>query len=240
MISPWARGAAFFPFLFAACAIGDPGPARPSRDGWVWLALGLAVSLVCVAGGFARAGRPGVVLAMLGLARALGRPSLARALVAVWIVPLPSQLLDALAPGLAGVVAQATAHAAPWLGTVAQVDAHHVDRIVLVAPNGVLDLFPGDGGLPLAWTLAGVGWFAAARGGAPIAQAGVRAARVALTALPLQIVALATACGLALFGAAAAARALLDHLVVLAAAIALGFVLASSSRAGVRRAEAAG
>lgn len=215
--SPWARGSVLFVVLFAIGAWTDPGPVRPSRDGWVWLAIGLAVSLVGVAGGMTRTGRPGIALAAIGLARALGRPSLPRAGIAAWIVPVPSALQNAVAPGLAALVAGAVVQAGALAGAAGRVDGSHVGRLVLEAPGGSLDLFPGDGGLPLAWTLAGVGWFAVVWRGGSIGSALASAARFALAAIPLQLAALALACGATLVGASGFGRALLDHFVPAAA-----------------------
>ena len=223
--SPWARGTALVALLFAVGAWTDPAPPRPARDGFLWVALGLAVSLVCVAGGMTRAGRPGIAIAAIGLSRVLGRPSMPRAMLAAWVVPVPSALQNALAPGLAGLVAAAAAHAAPFAGVAAHVDASHVDRLVLATQSGALDLFPGDGGLPLAWTLSGVGWFAAVQRGGSWRAALARALRFALAAIPLQLAALAAACTLALLGATGAARALLDHAVVIAGVAALAVAM---------------
>jgi hypothetical protein len=228
---PWARGSALFVVLFAIATWTDPSPARPARDGWLWLGIGLVVSLVGVAGGMTRTGRPGIAIAAIGLARALGRPSLPRAAVAAWIVPVPSALQNAVAPGLAWLAAGVVARVGVLAGIPVLVDASKAGRLVFEAPRGALELFPGDGGLPLAWTLAGVGWFAVVQRGGTAGPALRRAVRFAIAALPLQLAALALACGSVLVGASALGRTLLDQLVLGAGLAALWLALRSGATA---------
>lgn len=242
----WARGTLIFPLLFAYCAARDTSPQRPSRDGLLPLVLGVALSLVAVGGGMARVGRPGIALAVIGLARLTGRPSLGVALLSIWWIPLPTQIIEALAPGLEAAAAHVAAQVATALGVASQIDARHAGAIWLVAPAGRLELFPSDAGLALAWSFAGLGWFVAVRRQAPLAAA----ARVALgwlvVALPLQLVALAIACAVTLLGAPARGRALLDHFPLVATLLAAGWAIRSQARAprssgvGVRSAMGAG
>lgn len=229
----WARGTAIFPFLLAYCAWKDTTPLRPSRDGLVLLGIGVAVSFIGVGGGMPRVGRPGLVLAVIGLARMTGRPSLGCALLALWLIPLPTQLIEALAPGLDAVVANAAAHIASAMGVASHVEPGHVDTLLLVGPAGRLDLLPGDAGLPLAWTFAGLGWFAAVRLGLSLSAAARLAARWMLMAIPLQVVALAAACLMTLLGRPALGRAGLDHFPLIA--VILGLVWASRFALGSAR-----
>ena len=226
----WARGAAIFPLLLAYCAWRDPSPRTPSRDGLVLLVLGVAVAFVDVGGGMPRVGRPGIVLAVLGLARMTGRPSLRCALLALWMIPFPTQIIEALAPGLDAVVANLAAHFATALGVASRVDASHVVALRLIVPAGRLELFPGDGGLALAWTFAGLGWFVVVRREAPLAEAARIVVRWMMTAIALQAVTLALACAVALFGRPALGRALLDHFLLVATL--LGLALASRFQVG--------
>ncbi len=235
----WARGAVIFPFLLVYCAWRDTAPSRPSRDGLVLLVLGLVVAFVSVGGGMPRIGRPGIALSVIGLARLTGRPSLRCALLALWVIPLPTQIIEALAPGLDAAVAQLSAYIATALGVAAHVDASRVVALWLVVPSGRLELLAGDGGLPLAWTFAGLGWFVAVRCEAPLAAAMRTALRWTVAALPLQAAALAIACTLALLGRPALGRSLLDHFPLVATL--LGLVLASRLQAeSSRRAAIAG
>lgn len=228
--APWARASVLFAALFAYCAATEPGPRRPGRAGLPLLVLGLAVSLLGVAGGMTRAGRPGIAIAMIGLARTLGIPRWPRALLAAWIVPVPSGLQAAFAPGLAGLVAAAAVAAGAAFGIDASIDASRFGRLVLVTPQTSLDLLPPDAGLPLAWTLAGLGWFAVVRTSDAMRAAVRRALFWALAAIPLQVAALAVACGAALAGAGGVARSLLDHVVVIAAVVGLGVALRGERR----------
>lgn len=220
--SPWARGAAIFPLLLLWSARHDPTPARPSRDGFAWLALGLALTLVGVGGGMPRVGRPGIALAVIGLARATGFPSAPRALLAAFAIPIPSQVLAVLTPALQTAVASLVARGAALSGMGAHVEATPANALRFVAPHGVLELFPGDGGIPLAWSFAGIGWFAAVQRGAAIPAALRAAAGPAAGALVLQLLVLALACTSTLLGAAGFARTLLDQCVLVATLAALG------------------
>lgn len=223
--SPWARGAAVFPLLLLWSASRDETPARPARDGFAWLVLGLALTVVGIGGGMPRVGRPGIALAVIGLARALGFPGTPCVLLAAFAIPIPSQLLAALAPGLEGAVASLAARGASLAGIDAHVDPLRTSALPFVTPAGALELFPGDGGLPLAWSFAGLGWFAAVQRGAS-APAALRAtARPVLAAFAVQAGVLALACTATLFGAAPLARTVLDQWVLVATLSGLGLVL---------------
>jgi hypothetical protein len=225
--NPWVRGTAIFPLLLAWCAFTDPAPSRPARDGLPLLLLGVAAAFVGVGGGMPRVGRPGIALAVIGVARMTGRPSLPVALLAIWLVPLPTQFVEALAPGLDGLVARAAAQLGSFAGVPAEADARRVTALWFVTPSGPLQLFPGDGGLALAWTFAGLGWFAALQRRLPIAACARAALRWSITALPLQIAALAIACVAALFGAPAASRGWLDLFPLLATLVGVAWAVHS-------------
>lgn len=222
LTSPWARGAAVFPLLLLLSVSRDETPVRPARDGFAWLVLGLLLTVVGVGGGMPRVGRPGIALAVIGLARALGFPSTPRVLLAAFAIPIPSQVLGALAPGLEGFVASLVARGAGFAGIEAHVDPMRTSALPLVTPAGVLELFPGDGGLPLAWSFAGLGWFAAVLRGASTSAALRAVPRPVLAAFALQALVVALACAATLFGAAGPARALLDQWVLVATLAGLG------------------
>lgn len=220
--SPWARGAAVFPLLLLWSARREEAPARPARDGFAWLALGLAMTLIGVGGGMPRVGRPGIALAAIGLARAIGSPRMSSALLAAFAIPIPSQVLASLAPGLEAAAGSLVAGAAGLVGIGAQVDTTPTSALRFVASHGVLELFPGDGGVPLAWSFAGIGWFVAVQRetGMPVALR--TALRHVLAAFALQAIVLVLACTATLFGGAAFARTLLDQSVLVATLTALG------------------
>lgn len=202
---PWARYAALFGPLLLWAAWSDPLRSPPRADGLLWLAAGVALAFVAVGGGMPRLGRPAIPLAVVGLARLLGRPSPARALLALWIVPVPTVLTRA-APQLQIALGELVER---WAGGLRLERAG--DHVSLVAAQGALPLLPSDGGIPLAALLAGLAWYGAARRGGSLAQAAGQALRWAPWALPIQVLALALAVGLLQIGQPAAARAWLDH-----------------------------
>lgn len=232
--TPSARATALFLPLFVYSAWTDPKRSRPARDGPLWVVLGLALSLVAVAGGMTRVGRPGIAIAAIGMARALGSPSTPRAALAAWLVPVPSVLQAALAPGLAGLVAAAAQQIGVRSGIEATLDPNRVGRLVFSVPSGSLDLVPEDAGLALAWAFAGIGWFSALQDGAGIGALTRNALRWGIAAFALQAVALVLACAALFGGAAAFARPLLDQVPLVSVGAALALVLLRSRRSATR------
>lgn len=208
LAEPWSRYSALFVPLWVACALGDPGPPRPHRDGYALVALGVALCLVAVGGDMGRFGRPGIALAAIGMARVIGAPSLPRALLAAWVVPVPSFLLGAV-PGVERVTAQGVAVGAHALGLEVAVRPV-LDGVELVAPSGALLLDKEHGGLPIAALIAGLAWYAVVRRGGSLAEAAGSALCRAPWALVLQPLAIAAAGLLLAAGAPRAARAVLD------------------------------
>ena len=220
---PWARPSAIFAPLWLVSALRDRSLRRPHVDGYLLMALGLAIALASVGGGMTRLGRPGIPLAMVGLARALGRPALPRALVAAWMIPLPNFITHALSPGLEALVGKGAAVLAHALGLhVSFADGQ------LSGPAGALALEPADGGLPLAAMLAGLAWYRAASSDAPLRAAARAALRAAPWGLAAQTVGLCIACALAIAGAPGTAADILHNGVWLAAAAV--FLLRARSR----------
>lgn len=205
LAEPWARPALLFVPLFAWAAVHEP-----LRPGARWLgaslvAVGLGLSLLAAGGGLARMGRLGIPLGTLGMARALGRPAFATSLLAFWMVPPPYALARALSPGLEQGAAWFAARAAEARGLPVALGPGSLDLA-----GATLALAPTDGGLPLVFYLAGVGWWSAVRAGGGLRAAASSALRFAPFGLLAQAVGLAAACGLLAAGAAGAARALLD------------------------------
>jgi len=204
---PWARPAALFLPLVVAAAARDRGRQEARWDGALLVAVGLGWSLVAMGGGLPRLGRPGVPLAMIGLARALGRPSLAVSLLALWVIPPPFALAKALLPGLE----QGLAWIAVQLAEARGLPGLLTPRFVEIA-GATLPLGPADGGLPLAVYLAGVGWWSAVRADGGVREAARAAARIAPLGFLAQALGLVLALALLFARAAPAARALLDLL----------------------------
>lgn len=222
---PWARPSAVFLPLFVIAAARDRGQPAVPRAGALLVAAGLAASLVAVAGGLPRLGRPGVPLAMIGMSLALGRPSLPAALLALWVIPPPFALAKLFSPGIE--------HALGWLAArVAESGGLEVVTTMraLVIDGAALELRPTDGGLPLVIQMAGVGWFAAVRAGDDVRGALATAVRWAPLGLAAQALALVAALGSLIAGAPGTARILLDGYPWPVLAVALAF--ASTRRAG--------
>lgn len=223
---PWARGSATFVPLFAAAALADRSWRRPRRGGWLLVASALLLVLAIFAGGFARVGRLGIPLAVLGMARALGHPSLAIAAITCFVIPIPFGLTTIFSPGLES----AAAHVAHAVAQVCGAD-WAVSGSTVATAGGSLALAGPDMGLPLAQLLAGLGFCAAVAARDSLSRGLLRMVRWALWAVPAQ--------GLALFGGvvclalagADLARAFLD-VVPTCAVAAIGVV---RLRAGDRR-----
>lgn len=202
---PWALPSACFVPLWLLAVRGEGGGRRRPGAGLALIGAGLGIAAFAAASGSARFGRFGIPLAVVGLALWIGRPSPARAALAAWWIPMPhvvqtrvfgllSPLAERLAAGLAEVTGGAPLYAAREL--LPGIDA--------------VRLGPLDTGLQLVWLLAGLGWYAAVRGGGTARAAAGRALRLGLLGIPLQLLALALAAALAHVASAALARSWLD------------------------------
>jgi len=190
---PWAAWNLLFAVPLALLARRDSSPESPRRDGYAWLGMALALEGLAIAGGPLRWGRPAIPLGVLGLARILGRPSLRVAALACWALPLPTFIASVASPLLEYIWLRS---AAALLSLFAPISVH---QAYASWPQGVLQLQPADGGLPLALFLSGVGWIYAL----PIWRGFLRALMTAawwgLVGLPVQglvvLIALALAVG---------------------------------------------
>jgi hypothetical protein len=207
---PWARCAAPFPFLLGWLAWRHRERAQPAADGFVWLAIGLVLSIVGAGGDMPRLARPGIALGVIGLARATGFPPTPTALLAAFAIPLPTALLGAFEPGLEALVARAIAAGAAALGTAVELDASRLDVLRFVVPRGALELVPADGALSLAWALAGIGWFGGLLRAAPPRELVRTALRWGVVAVPIQAAGIGLACAVSLAGSPSGGRTLLD------------------------------
>jgi hypothetical protein len=218
---PWARCAAVFPFLLGWLAWRRRERVEPAADGFVWLALGLAFSVVGAGGDMPRLARPGIALGIVGLARATGFPPTPIALLAAFAVPLPSVLLAIFEPGVEDVAARAAAALAGVSGAAVELDRSRIDVLEFVVPAGALELVPGDGALSLGWALAGVGWFGGLLRAAPLRELVESALGWGFAAVPIQAVGVGLACAASLAGRPAGARILLDYWPLLVVAVGL-------------------
>ena len=208
----WARGSLWVGALAIHGMLRSPEGARSVRVGVALVVVGVGLVVLAAGGGMTRLGRPGVPLAVLGMALILGRPSPQSAGLLVFAVAPPRVLMDAL-PGLQQLVIAAA---------LASSDAFAPD------PEGglrlgtqVLSLESPDGGLPLLLMLAGLGAHASLRRGGPAINAVGSAIRCGLLAIPIQLAALAGAACLLKIGYANAGRFLLSHLVWVGSALLL-------------------
>lgn len=190
--NPWARTALIFPLLAAVAARHDRrvGPLPRSRR-LVWIALGLALALelVATAAGVVRLGRVGLFLGAAGLLVGAGWARPASGLVLLWAIPLPSLLLDLFSPGLESLMAGAVALAVPGVDF-----ARIAGEPSWIGPGARMRLWPTDGGLPMAFAMAGLGWFRGATIGRAPSRALSGALRWGLLALPLQGILLGFGC----------------------------------------------
>lgn len=207
---PWTRGTLIFALL-AVVAVRSAPPARRSAAGWALVAAGIAIQLVAIGGGVARAGRLGFVLAAVGLCRGAGWAGWRTALLLGFLLPLPHAVVELASPGLEGAFAAAAAALARGVGLGVE-----AGRGVLVSGSETLRLADHDGGLAWGALLAGLAWFAELR--APSPSPARRLARVAgwlaaTIAGPLGFLTIAAlVLGAGVEGAAARGRAILDHL----------------------------
>ncbi len=185
---PWARTSLIFPWLLWVAARrthsqpDGPTPATAGRMDWTLVFLGLAIELVAIAGGSLRFGRVGLALAAYGLCRAFYslRPEVAALLV--WVLPIPRTLIDFVSPGLETIWGQVVAAVVPG------VSLQTFDRFpVLASTSAHLPLSAIDGGIALAYGLAGLGWFRMVSRGGGFRQALFGSLRWAMLAIPVQL-----------------------------------------------------
>jgi len=203
---PWARPAVLFLVLFVVAGARDRVRQAPRRGGGLLVAAGLGLSLIAFGGSLGRLGRPGIPLGIIGMARALGRPSLATSLLALWVIPPPFTLCEALSPGLERGLAWLAAGAAGAWG----LPAVWSPRALEIA-GATLDIRRMDGGVSLVIYLAGVGWWSAVRAGGGVRDALRAAARMAPLGFVAQALLLCLAFALFAGRAPNAARTVLDH-----------------------------
>jgi hypothetical protein len=202
---PWSRGSAAFAVLGIGGGIADRRRARPRLGGWLLVGAGLLVVVAAFAAGYGRLGRVGIPLAALGAAHALGRPSLAVAALACFLVPTPFGVTAAFQPTPETAVAALATSVARGLGAAWTQGGASVHTA-----GGSLRLTGPDLGLPLAQMLAGLGWCAAVAARDALPRGLLRAARWACWAVPAQLAALMAGFACLALAGADAARGFLD------------------------------
>jgi hypothetical protein len=216
---PWTRYALVFAPLLAVCVATSGDRSKPSADGYLWLAVGVGAELFALVGNMARFGRPAFSLGVIGLCRASGVASTRVAALALWLTPVPYLIVLRFSPELETALLHVVGSAARVLGAELSIEGSHV-----LAPSGVLELYPSDGGLPLAALLSGLGWYASLRTGAS-PWASLRRAMVwGATALPIQTLAILVAVGALAAEMLPLSRLILDQLWVAVALTGVGWI----------------
>ena len=207
---PWAGTAVVFPWLAWVAARSNPAADRAPRTSIVWGALlfALLLEVVAVSGDAPRIARVGFVIGLVGLVWGAGWAKPIPALVLIWVVPLPTMLLEILSPGLEHRLGMLCTGILPNLSF----QPLGAGPSLLSSAGESVTLEPSSGGLALLFAFAGLGWFRAAAEGASAFPTVRTAARWSLIGLPIQAaILLAAATSLAAGAQGASAQRVLDH-----------------------------
>lgn len=226
--SPFNPTPLFAAVLLACGSWRDRSATPPARrTALVLLAAACCLELLGILGGAATLGRASLSLAIVGMARLLGRPPLWVALLSLWLVPIPVSVVEPIRTPLESAAAAIVAGSARLAGAPAVA----VGPLVRIGGT-TLALQPSDGGLHLAHQLALLGWYAASSRGQALPAAARQGLATALLAAPLQPLFLAAAGLLLSWGGKGAARAVLD---VVAPCLLVLATIVWTERAGARR-----
>jgi hypothetical protein len=198
--NPWAAYCLVFWALFVREVARTPDAYAPRVSGWMLVAMGLAIEVVMVRADFLRWGRPGVALAMWGMALALGHPRKALAPLALLTVPVPTFVAALSSPQLELAYLRLAETILGPLGaafTLAPA-GHEILRIDAGAAS--MEYFPADGGLYVATLLFGLACYTAIREGLAPAKFARRLVMWTLLAVPIQAGAVIVAAALLLAG----------------------------------------
>jgi hypothetical protein len=209
-----ARYITLYPILLLLAARrGQRTEPRPY--GYLLVAIGVLLQTIGIVADAASIARLGLPLAIVGLARASGFLRVRVALLSLWLVPIPISVVSATSPEPESTLAALGAGVVGLLGA----DARASGPLLLGGPQGQLALRPADGGLVLAWVLAGVGWYLGVRLGVDFIRVLTGSLRWAASALVLQPFAIVLAIGIYALGFPDLARTGLTYLPWLAAAM---------------------
>ena len=232
LTTPWGAYSLVFWALFVREVLRNPAAPDPRGAGWLLVAVGIGIELVMVQAGWPRWGRPGVALAMLGMALGLGHPRLAMALLALWTVPLPSFIAQLASPGLEGLLLKLAGFALSPLGIPLEVVSRTPRETLVTAGSREMPVFASDGGLYLVALLAGLAFYTAVRARLGPARVLRRMITWAALALPTQLAAVIAAGAALAAGLPEIARLGLTHAPWMLTALA---VLALQTRGGGSR-----
>lgn len=200
--APWTRYSVLFPGLAAWAMWRERAGARPSRTGLGMIAVAIVLQVVALRAGLEGTARAALVLGAIGLVRALGLGTLQSATLLAFAAPLPASISALASPALERL----------WLGVAAALPGAglSIDGSHALAQAGTLTLIHPDGGLPLSAMLAGLAWYGIVRQG--IGRGRLRRVMgAAAVALPVQGLAVVSACGVLAAGAPQLARTALTY-----------------------------
>ncbi len=229
---PADRSSLLAPLWVALCAASFRGRGPSLRSG-VWLILaGVALECLGITGDIWTLARLGLPIAVIGMARYLGRPDFAVAALALWLVPIPDAFYAMTTPWLESAFAQAS---------VAVVEAFGAELggagPLLLHGDLRLEFKPVDGGLGLAYILVGLGWYAAVRRGRgwfPLLGYGLLAL---IAAAPLQWLTGVVSVGLLALGFESSAHGLLRYGVWAIPSLGVMFAVERAARRGAQDAD---
>jgi len=183
--APWSRYSISFVVLLLLAARADSPRPASKRAGLLLLILGLAGQVFALAVSKVEIGRWFAAFAVLGVMLLRGGISLRAALLVLWVVPVPSMVIDAL--GGEAIVRQLYAASVTLLEPLGM--TFEIGRRAVTSGAGELALAGHESGLLLATHMSGLAWYAAQRRGlARLATARLMAG-FALLALPIQFAA---------------------------------------------------
>jgi hypothetical protein len=227
---PWARYVLIFAPLLTIAIVTSRDRVQPSSRGYVLLSLAIVFEFVALRGNLARFARPTFALGAIGLCQVQGLAPVRAAALALWLTPVPSFANDlGLQTALLGVAIPLARLFGAELS---------FEESTVVAPSGVLEVLPSDGGLPLAALFSGLAWYASVRAGASLPATAIRAITWSAVALPVQVAVMLAALAALAAGSPGAARSVLDHVGVVAALA--GFAWIELRLCAQRRSESPG
>ena len=228
---PWARAVLVVPWLLLLAARVDRPQDAPRHGRSIviaCLASALLLQVVAIGGDALRLARGGVVIAFAGTLWASGTVGPRAAILSLWLLPVPSFVVDAMSPALEISFGRLLA-ALPDLAF----EATAFDPALSIR-GGRLSLEPIDGGLSLCAGLAGIGWARGVFAGRPMRRVVGGALLWGGLGLVVQAALLAVAAvAVAPVAGAAMARGVLDHggaLLIVLVGVALAPIGSASRR----------
>ena len=157
--SEWSRYSILFVPLLAWAVYRSPAQEPRRKLGLALVAFSLVIELVVARGAMIELARPAFSLAVIGLVVATGLAPVRTALLALWIVPIPSFLIDVV--GGSDLALDPFASLAELLSRLG-LDLEVTGRL-LVSGGQELSIDSSFAGLPLFALLSGLGWYRALR-----------------------------------------------------------------------------